>query len=42
MKLIQFPDAVARDGLFFGYFSDGGAIGSKDMSEAFFEWKLLC
>jgi iron complex outermembrane receptor protein len=31
------PDAVARDGLFFGYFSDGGAIGSKDMSEAFFE-----
>jgi iron complex outermembrane receptor protein len=31
------PDAVARDGLFFGYFSDGGAIGSKDMTEAFFE-----
>ncbi len=31
------PDAVARDGLFFGYFSDGGAVGSKDMKEMFLE-----
>jgi iron complex outermembrane receptor protein len=31
------PDAVARDGLFFGYFSDGGAVGEKDSKEAFFE-----
>jgi iron complex outermembrane receptor protein len=36
-EINSIPDAVARDGLFFGYFSDGGAIGSKDMSEAFFE-----
>jgi iron complex outermembrane receptor protein len=36
-EINSIPDAVARDGLFFGYFSDGGAIGSKDMTEAFFE-----
>jgi iron complex outermembrane receptor protein len=36
-EINSIPDAVARDGLFFGYFSDGGAMGSKDMTEAFFE-----
>jgi iron complex outermembrane receptor protein len=36
-EINSIPDAVARDGLFFGYFSDGGAVGSKDMTEAFFE-----
>jgi iron complex outermembrane receptor protein len=36
-EISSIPDAVARDGLFFGYFSDGGAMGSKDMTEAFFE-----
>ena len=34
------PDAVARDGLFFGFFSDGGAVGQKDTSEAFAEIEL--
>lgn len=36
-EINSMPDAVARDGLFFGYFSDGGAVGSKDMTEVFFE-----
>ena len=36
-EINSMPDNVARDGLFFGYFSDGGAVGSKDMSELFFE-----
>ena len=36
-EIISMPDAVARDGLFFGYFSDGGAVGSKDMKEMFIE-----
>jgi len=31
------PDDVAEDGLFFGFFSDGGASGSKDLYEAFAE-----
>ena len=31
------PDAVARDGLFFGYFSDGGAVGDRSSNEVFFE-----
>jgi iron complex outermembrane receptor protein len=34
------PDAVARDGLFFGFFSDGGAQGSKTTKEAFGEIEL--
>ncbi len=34
------PDAVARDGLFFGFFSDGGAVGSKDTNEFFAEIEL--
>jgi iron complex outermembrane receptor protein len=36
-EINSMPDAVARDGLFFGYFSDGGAVGEKDSKEAFFE-----
>jgi iron complex outermembrane receptor protein len=36
-EINSMPDNVARDGLFFGFFSDGGAVGSKDMSELFFE-----
>lgn len=34
------PDAVARDGLFFGFFSDGGATGDKDTDEIFAEIEL--
>jgi iron complex outermembrane receptor protein len=34
------PDAVARDGLFFGFFSDGGAEGEKTTKEAFGEIEL--
>ena len=34
------PDAVARDGLLWGFFSDGGAVGSKDTREAFAELEL--
>ncbi|MGI9237649.1 MAG: TonB-dependent receptor domain-containing protein [Woeseiaceae bacterium] len=34
------PDAVAREGLFFGFFSDGGATGQKDTEEAFAEIEL--
>ena len=31
------PDNIARDGLFFGFFSDGGAQGEKFVREAFTE-----
>ena len=31
------PDHVARDGLFFGFFSDGGAIGDRRTQEVFGE-----
>jgi iron complex outermembrane recepter protein len=31
------PDEVARDGLFFGFFVDQGAVGEKWTREAFFE-----
>jgi len=31
------PDDIARDGLFFGFFSDGGAKGEKAVKEAFAE-----
>ena len=34
------PDHVARDGLFFGFFSDGGAEGDKDTKEAYAEIEL--
>jgi len=31
------PDEVARDGLFFGFFSDGGADGTKSVKSAYAE-----
>ena len=34
------PDAVARDGLLWGFFVDGGAVGQKDTAEAFGEIEL--
>lgn len=34
------PDEVARDGLFWGFFSDGGAVGDKYTQEAFGEVEL--
>ena len=36
-EINSMPDAVAKDGLFFGYFSDGGAVGDRDSKEVFFE-----
>ncbi len=39
-EINSIPDAVARDGLFWGFFSDGGAVGSKDTQEAFAEIEL--
>lgn len=39
-KLESIPDAVAADGLFFGYFADQGATGSKEIYEAFGELDL--
>ena len=38
--IASIPDEVARDGLFFGFFSDGGATGSKDTDEIFAEIEL--
>ena len=38
--IASIPDAVAREGLFFGFFSDGGATGSKDTDELFAEVEL--
>ena len=38
--IASIPDAVARDGLFFGFFSDGGATGNKDTDEIFAEIEL--
>ena len=34
------PDAVARDGLFWGFFADGGAVGDKYTREAFGEVEI--
>lgn len=34
------PDQVAEEGLFFGFFSDGGAVGEKTTKEAFGEIEL--
>ena len=39
-EINSIPDAVARDGLFFGFFSDGGATGKKDTDEAFAEVEI--
>jgi len=38
--IASIPDAVARDGLFWGFFSDGGATGNKDTDEIFAEIEL--
>ena len=34
------PDEVARDGLLFGFFADGGAVGNKSTTEFFGEIEL--
>jgi iron complex outermembrane receptor protein len=39
-EIKSIPDDVARDGLFFGFFSDGGATGEKYTREAFGEIEL--
>ena len=39
-KIRSIPDDIARDGLFFGFFSDGGATGSKFTREAFTEIEI--
>ncbi len=39
-EINSIPDDVARDGLFFGFFSDGGAVGSKTTQEAYGEIEL--
>ncbi|HEX7060784.1 MAG TPA: TonB-dependent receptor [Woeseiaceae bacterium] len=39
-EIDSIPDPVARDGLFFGFFSDGGAVGDKTTKEAFGEIEL--
>ncbi len=39
-RIDSIPDAVARDGLFFGFFADGGAVGEKWTNEAFAEIEL--
>ncbi len=39
-EIKSIPDDVARDGLFFGFFSDGGAVGSKATQEVFGEIEL--
>ena len=36
-EINSMPDAVARDGLFFGFFADGGAVGDKIIKEFFAE-----
>lgn len=36
-RIKSLPDDIARDGLFFGFFSDGGASGNKDTNEAYVE-----
>ncbi len=38
--IASIPDAVARDGLFFGFFTDGGATGDKDTDEIFAEIEI--
>ena len=36
-EIDSIPDHVARDGLFFGFFSDGGAVGKRTVQEFFAE-----
>lgn len=39
-RIDSIPDNVARDGLFFGFFADGGAVGEKWQNEFFAEVEL--
>lgn len=39
-EINSIPDDVARDGLFFGFFSDGGAVGGKYTREAYVEMAI--
>jgi len=39
-QITSVPDHVARDGLFWGFFADGGAKGQKDIKELFGEIEL--
>lgn len=39
-EITSVPDHVARDGLFWGFFSDGGAVGQKHTQEVFGEVEL--
>ncbi|NNC97403.1 MAG: TonB-dependent receptor [Gammaproteobacteria bacterium] len=39
-KIASIPDDVARDGLFFGFFSDSGAVGDKYTKETYAEIDL--
>ena len=39
-QITSIPGPVARDGLFFGFFSDGGAVGEKYTQEVFGEVEL--
>ena len=39
-EITSLPDHVAADGLMYGYFSDGGAVGDKITKEAFAEIEL--
>jgi iron complex outermembrane receptor protein len=38
--IASIPDDIARDGLFFGFFADGGAEGDKSTKEYFFEVEI--
>ena len=38
--IASIPDDIARDGLFFGFFADGGAVGDKTTKEYFFEVEI--
>ncbi len=40
-EINSIPDDVARDGLFFGFFSDGGAVGEKWTKEYFAELDIV-
>lgn len=39
-EINSLPDEVARDGLLFGFFADGGAVGKKSTTEFFGELEL--
>ena len=39
-KIQSLPDDIARDGLLFGFFADGGAVGKKSTTEFFGEIEL--